>query len=73
MKCRDCGHEMEQYRQEHMHGAFTDVVTCKRVDCTLWAVTLAIDTYAKLTDAQVNDYRAMVVKLKERYLTMGAA
>lgn len=66
MKCCDCGHEMEQYRQDHMHGKFTDVVTCKNRDCSLWSVTLAVETYANLTSEQADGYRVMVVNLKAR-------
>jgi len=59
--CKDCQQPMEVIQQ----GQHT-VVTCKRKTCTLYGVTLSTDQYAGLTPLQLEGYRQMVAKMKER-------
>lgn len=61
LQCVDCGHPMEAIKQ----GEHT-IVTCKHKSCTLYGVTLSTDQYVSLSASQLDEYRQMVAKMKER-------
>jgi len=65
--CMDCGHEMEYYRQQHMGDKFSDVVTCKVTTCSMFSVTLTIESYNSLTPEQVASYRVMAASIRNAF------
>lgn len=64
--CIDCGQPMESVEQKHLNSVDT-IVTCKNKLCSMWSVTLTTDSYAKLTQEQLTEYRQMVFNLKKRF------
>ena len=53
--------------QEQRGGASVTIVTCMNKACGLWSVTLTTDVYASLNETQLQEYRDMVAKLKQRF------
>lgn len=63
--CRDCGKPMKDDQQEQRGGKPPlTIITCMNRDCAMWSVTLSVEGYQALTDAQFADYRKMVANLK---------
>ena len=62
--CRDCGHEMHVYQQERINKPPLVLAECKNRGCSLHDVTLDADTWRTITEARLNEYRAIVNKMR---------
>lgn len=63
--CRDCGKPMEALQQEQHQAPPLTIITCKNRACDLWSVTLSLAQEAALTEAEWQNYRESVARLKK--------
>ena len=69
--CRDCGKPMDILRQELLNALSLTMVTCNNRICSLWSVTLSVEQYSKLTEAEWDTYRQSVANVKQSLSKLG--
>ncbi len=57
--CRECGQKLSVIQQPAFDGGYIPLVTCWQKSCLLYAVTLSVNQYARLNDADLEAYREM--------------
>lgn len=56
-QCHDCHKELSLIQQQKWNGGTINLVTCWNPLCLLNSVTLTVEQYYSLSDAQFEDYR----------------
>ena len=57
--CRDCAQQLSVIQQPAFDGGYIPLLTCWDKSCLLYGVTLSVNQYARLTEADLEAYREM--------------
>lgn len=64
--CKDCHHELDAISQPKWNGGCITLYSCWNKDCLLYAVTLTAEQYSRLTESDLDGYRAVNRQRVER-------
>lgn len=64
--CRDCGNVLSEIAQPRFNGDPITLHTCWNADCLLNGVTLSVDQYNRMSEAELEAYRTVNRQRVER-------
>ena len=66
--CKECGQPMTLIQQPNADGGYIPLITCWHKTCLLYGVTLSVNQYNRLTEADLEAYREMNRVSRAKYI-----